>query len=325
MKITVGVTSAGSAPAVAVIKALKQQKELDFKIISFDMDRLSSGFYLGDKSHLVPSSQESSFIDSVLRICQKEKISVLIPIIDEELLIFAKNQERFQKNGIKLIVNNKETVELAKDKFSSYKFCLQNDILVPRTALIDEVEKIRRMRFPLIIKPLKGRGSLDTYRVEGREELFYLRNKLSGLYIVQEFIEGREYTVDIVASPAGEILLVVPRERMVTKAGMSYKGRTVSNARLSTMAKRVAEKFGINGPANIQFKIKEEKIYLIEVNPKFAAGLPLTVASGVNIPLVLIKLALGFKVAKSELRYKTDFYMLRYWNEIFVPKNEILG
>jgi carbamoyl-phosphate synthase large subunit len=144
-------------------------------------------------------------------------------------------------------------------------------------------------------------------------------------FLVQEFIEGQEYTIDIVAGPDGKILQAIPRERMVVKAGMSYKGRTVKDHKLMDYGKWVAGRFRISGPANIQCIANKKDIYLIEVNPKFAAGLPLTVAAGVNVPLILIKLALGIKVGREELEFRDNIYMLRFWEEIFVSKKELSG
>ena len=141
-----------------------------------------------------------------------------------------------------------------------------------------------------------------------------------GEFILKEFILGKEFTVDILARPDGVILQVVPRERIMVKGGMIYKGRTMKRKDLIELAKGVAEKFGINGPRNIQFIEKDNKFYLIEVNPKFAAGLPLTVNAVVNIPLLLIKIHLGIKVSSQELEFKDNFDMLRYLEDIYFSK-----
>ncbi|RKY33490.1 MAG: hypothetical protein DRP68_02235 [Candidatus Omnitrophota bacterium] len=314
--IKVLITSAGSAPAIGVIKALRQQKEIKIRIIAVDMDRLSAGFYLADDFYLVPSSQESNFISEIIKICKKEKVSFLIPIIDEELPFFAKEQKLLESVGLRVLVNNLEVIERGNDKYATYLFCREHNILAPETYLFSPRSKYSGISLPIIVKPRWGRGSQFLYKLKDLNQLDYL-SLPNREFVVQEFISGREYTVDILAQPDGTILQAIPRERIVVKAGMMYKGRTEKNKGLIEYAKRIAQKFGINGPCNIQFIEKGDKFYLIEVNPKFAAGLPLTVNAGINIPFLLIKMHLGMRVSSQELEFKDNFYMLRYWEEIY--------
>lgn len=322
MRINIAITSAGSAPAVAVIKSLKKQKEIDFHILGLDMDPLSSGLYLADKGLVIPSSDNPKFIDKVLSLCKKYHIQCLIPIIDEELFIFAVNKDIFEKSGIRLIVNNKETIKLTKNKYSTQEFCVKEGIPSPVTLLDKDIDKMNGIKYPLIIKPLDGRGSQGVLKINNKVELDFFKRNLKS-YIVQDFVEGQEYTIDIVASPNGSILQAIPRQRIAVKAGMSYKGKTVKTCKLIDYGKYVAKKFKINGPANIQCIVNKDNIYLIEVNPKFAAGLPLAIAAGVNIPLILIKLSFGMRITKKELDFKDGVYMLRFWEEIFVPKKRL--
>ncbi len=317
-EINILITSAGSAPAISVIKALRKQKEIQIKIIAVDMGELSAGFFLADKSYLVPPSQRPDFIPEIKRICKKEEVSILIPIIDEELPIFAKEKNSFSSLGLKVLVNDFGIVERGNDKYKTYLFCKENGVLTPTTYLYPG-NKGQVFNFPIIVKPRFGRGSQSLYKVEDQDQLQNLPLN-DGEFILQEFIPGKEFTVDIFARPDGVVLQVVPRERIMVKAGQIYKGRTVKRVNLIELAKGVAEKFGINGPCNIQFIERNNRFYLIEVNPKFAAGLPLTVNAGVNIPLLLIKIHLGIKVSSQELEFRDNFYMLRYWEEVYFSK-----
>lgn len=317
MGINIAVTSAGSAPGVAVIKALKRQKKLPIHVTALDMDKASAGNYLADKGLTVPAANSQGFIQEVIKICRKQKIKCLIPIIDEELFVFSKNRDVFEKAGIRLIVNSAETVRLAKDKLLTCRFCSQEGIKAPRVFLKKEVDRVNSSDYPLIIKPIDGRGSKDVVLIKNKKELNFFKDYFKD-YIIQQFIKGKEFTIDIVASTEGRILQAIPRHRISTKAGMSYKGEVVRSAELIDYAKGAAQKFKITGPANIQCIVNKRGIYLIEVNPKFAAGLPLTVAAGVNIPVILIKLALGIKLLKRELEFKDGVRMLRFWEEVFV-------
>ena len=175
------------------------------------------------------------------------------------------------------------------NKVDQYIHAKENDVLVP-------------LHFPKIIKkPEVGMGS------KGQEFM-------SGF--VQEFIEGIEYTVDIIATKSG-ILGAIPKLRIATKDGQSVKAKTVKYPKLQSHAMRVAEVFQLNGPSNIQFIERKGEFYMIEVNTKFAASLALTTKAGVNIPWLLIKSELGEEIKHHELRFK-EITMLRYWEEVYV-------
>lgn len=320
-EVTVLITSAGSAPAVAVIKALRAQCETDVEIIAVDMDPLSPGFHLSDRSHLVVHPDDDCFIPRMMDICSEEQVSFIFPIIDEELLVFARNRKTFGEKGIRVIVNDAEVIIIANNKLSANEFCLSHGIKIPGrvAAGADPEEQAGDVGYPLIVKPLDGRGSVGVQKIHDREELAFALQRGKGL-LVQEFIEGDEYTIDIVASPRGEILQAVPRRRLVTKAGMSYKGKTAKDVELMEYGKTIAREFGVNGPANVQCIVGEGGCYFIELNPKFGAGLPLTVAAGVNVPLLLLKMAMGCEVSTDELDFQDNLYMLRYWQEIFTKE-----
>jgi len=329
-KINVLISSAGSTPAISVIKALRKQKELDVNIIAVDMGKYSAGFQLADEHCIVPASNDPSFIPKIKEICEEKKISVVIPIIDEELVVFAAEKKAFNDElGVKILVNDLEVIKRAINKEETAKFCKANRIIHPETANLASFDPVKfsNFMFPLLVKPRFGRGSVNIYTVKNLVELRNLPIAVTNDSIIQEFVEGTEYTVDILASLEGKILQAIPRERIVVKAGQIFKGRVVKDQKLMNLAKEVAKKFGINGPCNIQFIGRDSEFHLIEVNPKFAAGLPLTVEAGVNIPLLLIQMHLGLKAPQNLTQKEIDFehgcYMMRYWEEKYLfPERE---
>ena len=75
----------------------------------------------------------------------------------------------------------------------------------------------------------------------------------------------------------------------------------------------------IIGPSNIQC-IKHKNTYkFFEINTRFSAGgLPLSTESGINFPILLIKILLNENIDKNKLDYKENLYMSRYLAEIFI-------
>jgi carbamoyl-phosphate synthase large subunit len=317
MHITALIMCAGSMPAVGIINALKRQDEIGVRLIAADCSPLSVGFQLADAHYTVPLASASGFIDAVLEICKREGVNIVFPVIDEELLVFAQNRGRFQEEGIRVITNDPDVVALAKDKYRTFEFCKRAGIRVPATYLPHELPEAGRLAFPLIVKPRDGRGTVGVFKARNPNELEFFLDYVSNP-MVQQFLEGPEYTIDILTDFQGHPKSVVPKLRLETKAGMQVKGRTVKDERLIDFGLMAIEKFRLVPRGNVQCILHESELFLIEVNPKFPASLPFTVAAGVNAPLLLLKMHAGQEVPSLIGRFRDGLVMLRCWQEIFL-------
>ncbi len=321
MAVNVMITSAGAGPAVAVIKALKMQQELDVKICAVDADPLSAGFYLSDSFHSVPLADSVDFLAAVLDICEKEQIDFIIPIFDKETPFFARNRKIFDECRTRILVNSLDVVEISNDKLRAYQFCLENGILAPRVYSKEELEE-DKVKFPLVVKPRCGIGTKGVFYLRTKSDLNALNGRIGEDCLVQEYVDGIEYTVDSISDFDGNVLAAVPRQRIVVKAGQSVKAKTVGDEDLVEYGKQIAEKFRIKGPGCSQFKVRNGEKYFIEMNPRYGTGISLTVAAGINMPLIHLKLAMGKEIKQSELEFKKNLVMLRYWEEIFLNETD---
>ncbi len=321
-KIKVIITSAGSGPGIAVIKALKTQTEIPLEIIAMDMDILSAGLYLSDHYAVSPSVDDDSFIDFMINYCLDFQIDFIIPILDIETMIFAKNRNKFKNIcHAEVLVNDYNVISKSNDKRNSHQHCLENNILVPKVYDTEDVIS-HHTAFPLILKPVSGVGSTGITLVHSERQLASLLPLDKG-FLLQEFIEGREYTIDSISDLDGRCLAALPRERLVVKAGQSVKGRTVSTPELLDYGHRIAESFKLKGPGCSQCKVRDGQIYFIEMNSRYGTGVSLSIGAGLNIPLLHLKLSLNMPIGKGELTFKNGLIMIRFWNEIFLDGNEI--
>lgn len=321
-EITAVVTSAGSAPAVAVIQALLGQEEIPVRLVAADMDPLSVGFRLAHEQAIIPGASEPDYVDRLLELCCAFRPAILFPIIDEELQVVADSAPLFAAQGITVVTNSAETVRRAKDKWLTHEWCVREDVAAPKSWLSARGDFPHSC--PVILKPRSGRGSAGVELARTERELEYHLSQAADL-MVQEWIDGPEFTVDIVMNEDGRVLSAVPRERLLTKVGMCVKGRTCRRAQLLDLSVEIAERFPLTPRGNLQFKQsrKDGRYYLIEVNPEFGAGLPLTTAAGVNMPLLLLKMALGEGVPPMVGQFQDGLVMLRHWAECFVSSEEL--
>ena len=165
MEMNILITSAGKR----VILTKKFQETLkrfysDSKVFTTDMnpDMAPAGI-ISDGCFVVPRVTATDYIDKLLQICKEQKVGIIIPTIDTELLILAENKELFQKNGIEPIVSDLAFIQACRDKRNTSTFLSEHDIRVP--APVDK----HHPAFPLFAKPYDGSLSKDLYVVRNRE------------------------------------------------------------------------------------------------------------------------------------------------------------
>ena len=323
MEVNILITSVSRK--VWLVKAFKdalKQEGIDGKVISVDINPLSAGFYVSDKHYLIPSSSDPNFIPAVLEICKKENIKLLIPTRDGELLLFAKNKEKFENQGTHVMISNPEVIKICNDKYKFYQFLTRNNIPIPKTYLPGEVD-FSSMPYPLLLKSRYGSGSKSIFKVKNERELKFFVDYIPGP-LIQEFIAGKEYTIDLFSDFNEKVLTVVPRERIETFCGESYKGKTVKDIQMVEYARSLAEKLGTIGHITAQCIKNNKEIKFIEVNPRFGGGAILGIKAGANTPLFLLRLVLGKRVKPQIGEFKENLLMLRYTKDLFILNEEVV-
>jgi N,N'-diacetyllegionaminate synthase len=308
---------------VPLIQAFVQAlKRLGVKgnVITTDMNNLSPGLYFGTRHYIVPLTTDAQYIPMIKSICFRERIHLLIPTIDDELPIFGKHFEDFRAMGIRVAVSNERTGLICNDKYSTAQFLLEKGIPFARTWLPSELN-FSELQYPLFLKPRSGRGSVGAFMIQNERELRFFLSYVQDP-IVQEFLEGKEFTIDLLVDFEGQVISVVPRERMVVRSGVTDRGRTVNHPGLIELAIRAAEALDIRGPANIQVKLQNESATMFEVNPRFSGGIPLTIAAGADFPRWLIEMCCGRSLRPAIGKFIDGLIMACYETAIYFD-NEV--
>lgn len=145
----------------------------------------------------------------------------MIPTIDTDLLILAQNKERFEHRGTKVLISTENKVKLCRDKRYTADYFLSLGLKSPIP--VDNILQYHG-RFPAFIKPKDGSSSINAYKVENENDLKTYAEKIQN-YIVQPFISGKEFTIDIFCDYEGNPVYITPRERMAVRAGEVLKTR----------------------------------------------------------------------------------------------------
>jgi carbamoyl-phosphate synthase large subunit len=313
------ITGAGGPAAVSVIRAVADEALM---IFAADIDPLAAGLYLvgADQRLIVPRGDDPTFVDFILDQCRLLRIDVLVPTVDSELLPLAEARTRFAEVGTELLACPEDTLRSCVDKWTLHQRC-REAIPVPETRLIDEEFDPDSVPLPVVVKPRIGSGSRGVRLVSSRAELQAVDR--DGSLLAQEELPGIEHSLDVLATTGGRVVAVVPRARLKIDSGIAVTARTVRSERLESFGGAVAERIGVTYVANVQVKeARDGHPRLLEVNPRFPGSMPLTVASGVDMPRLCLAAALGRPMAAERIGFR-EVAMARYFDECFFAVSDL--
>lgn len=318
-EIKVLVPTIGCTTAISTVKGLKLSKDKKYRIIGTDIcDRYEvAGAVFLDAYYKVPFIEQCNYLDVLFEIAKKESIDVIVPILDSDVEKLSKSRKVFEGANIKICAPSFEIVCICNDKYKTYTYLKEKNIEMPPVYLKEEaLKKEFSIKYPAFVKPRNGISSVDCYKVNNENELSVFLSRINDP-IVQGFMEGQKCVVDIVNDMNGKNIIAIPRYEYSSKAGVGVKAEVVKDDLLIKFSSRLSEVVGITGVANIEVYKKNNKLLLVEINPRFSAGVVLSIIAGVNIPEIVIDLFLNNHIDFSKLSWEEGIYMTRYWQECF--------
>ncbi len=314
------ITSAGRR--VSLVRSFQNElKEIDPKGKVYATDSspvLSAACQIADAFFKVPRLDDPNYIDVLIDFCKSHNICLIIPTIDTELLELAKNKALFEAQGIIVVISSVEFVLKCRNKRHIHEFFEKQNVNVAKEYTRENYD------FPLFIKPIDGSRSVDTYLIRSKDELteYHFTNEKLMFLEYLDHDDYDEYTCDLYFSKDHKLKCVVPRKRLEVRDGEVYKALTVSNILVAYIKKNLNTIDGAVGCLTSQFflhKTDIEKIYAIEINPRFGGGYPLSYLSGANFSKWIIEeYLLGKTIDEKFDVWESDLLMIRYDDEILV-------
>ncbi len=290
--------------------------------VGTDSDETAPALYFLDKSYRHPYRIDEDYHELVLSICAENSVKVIIPLIDPELPVISKYREKFEREGIFPMVSSYEKIKIAMDKWETFKFAKNLSMKVPKTILGSDVGSLKSMNFPVLVKPRYGSASKGIMKFEKPESLLCFKDLLNENHIIQEFIEGYEVTVDIFGTEEGECIQAVQRRRLKVRGGEVERGVTQKDPRINDIVEKFTAHYKPRGVINVQFMVSKDGVFLMEINPRFGGGYPLSHHAGANFPKLLLKYIRGEKLERMGMNYVENFYMFRFDQAVYVSEGE---
>jgi len=243
-------------------------------------------------------------VEDIKAISQINEVDLIISNVDQATLVQSRIRESLNAASF---CSNFESSKICLSKNSFQTFCEEKDLgIIPLAS---------EGHYPVFAKPTYGSASEGAVMIASKLEKDSLPSTFE--YIIQKYVKGSEYSVDAYVSRNGKICGISPRKRLRTLGGESVETETVHDAEIYERTLQVIHHLNLIGPLTIQF-IREDatqKLYLLEVNPRFGGGVIASIEAGFNFPLMMLQECLGQEpIATFEGK---RLRMIRYFKEVF--------
>ncbi len=303
-------------------------KEMGYEtiMINCNPETVSTDFDIADKLYFEPV-----FWEHIYDIIQHEKPEgVIVQLGGQTALKLAEKLDRY---GIPIIGTNYQSLDLAEDRGRFSTLLKENDIPYPEFGTISDAESALELSkdigFPLLVRPSYVLGGQSMKIVinehELEEHVVNILNEMPGNHILLDhFLEGAiEAEADAICD--GEDVYIVGIMQHIEPAGIhsgdSYAVLPPYNLgdfvmqQIEMYTKKIALALNTVGLINIQFVIKDDKVYVIEANPRASRTVPF-ICKAYKEPYVnyATKIMLGGKKVKD-----FDFQPQKHGYAIKVP------
>lgn len=316
-----------------LLKYFKEQLGGDGLIVGTDMQLSAPALTAADIKVQVPAVYAEDYIDCTLDICRRHGVKALICLNDLELPILAENKQRFSDIGVTVIVSDKRVIDICFDKYLTSQFIEGLGLKTPATYVdIDDAKRALvngELRFPLILKPRWGSGSIGIEIVNSEAELdevyTMLQKKIKKTILatasvgekyilIQQFIKGQEYGMDVMNDLNGNHRGVSVKMKLAMRAGETDKARTVDNPEIRKIGATLGKALKHIGNLDVDVFEEDGNYYVLELNPRFGGGFPFSYEAGVNFPKAIIEWLKGNEINNSILtpRYNKTFAKCDY-------------
>lgn len=278
--------SAGTNACYHVAKTLKEKFQNDFYIIGADINEqhLIPTYNYLDKFYKVPYSYSANYYETILNICNEEKVDYILASFDTDQKLFYPENPDLINLGTKSLTTGSNVLKFYEDKEKMNSFLNSLGFKTPKVFNTDEVESDKKY----FIKPKNGVGSIGAKVVIGKDII----NLEDSSFLIQELCTEPEYTVECFNYNGHQ--KTITRERIASKAGVCTKTKIFNYFELEKITKNFAQRVSLPYCFNLQFMKNSNGDFVItDVNLRLAGGMSLSYASGWDEVSALAKVMLN--------------------------------
>lgn len=326
LDVTVAVTGMNAtdnpAPGVGVARSLRHAQEFAGRVIGLGYDTLDPGFYaegLLDGGAILPypSAGRDALRDRLHWVRAEMGIDVLVPTLDSELRAVLAIAGELEQVGTRTFLPGLDSLERAS-KAQLPRLGEGGRIAIPPSEPVLTAEAIGKLGnkfgYPLVVKGVYY-GATVAHNESDATTAYHKYAAQWGLpVIVQKFIPGEEYNVAALGDGRGNTAgAVAMRKTMLTDKGKGWCGVAIENQHLTELTHQVIGELSWRGPLEVEIlrDAHSGDYYVIEINPRFPAWIYLSAGAGLNLPYLLVRLALGLPLPDPLPKYRPGTMFVR--------------
>ena len=304
---------------MAILETALLETGQDGMVVAADAQPFAPAFISASARALVPRVSDPTFVDRMLDVCAKQDVRWVILTIDTELPILSLARARFEAAGVDVMVSGPKTIAIAADKRATHAWFVENGFPTFCQVSVAQALADPDWIYPCFAKPACGSRSIGAKRILSRQMLMELPEPEN--MVVETLGHGVEVTVDCYISPrTGKCACVVPRQRLEVRDGEVSKGKTIDPPGMVDLVRRVAEALpDARGVICVQmfYDRTTEEMCLMEINPRFGGGYPLTEKAGATFAKWYLEDTLGLPSTIHE-NWTRGLVMLRYDSAVYI-------
>ena len=297
-------------------------------VIAADASPLAPALYDADRYEIVPPISAPGYIDRILELCRREKVSGVLSLIDPELSLLAENEDRFREIGTTVIGSSRELCDMSLDKMQMHQWlkshgyrCAQS--WTDREAFYRAVDD-GRVSYPVFVKPVRGSASINISKAVDRETVALLFAHESDL-MIQEFLDGQEIGADVyIDLISGEVVSIFTKKKIKMRAGETDKAVSFKDPGLFDLIERFVLEAGYRGPIDIDLFELDGEYCISEVNPRFGGGYPHAWEAGCDHMKMILENLKGNINGRTTGCYDDGICMMKY-NELKILRADGFG
>lgn len=316
----IAITGVSGDVGMGAIAGLKNSKQ-PFWILGLDYSDDCAGYHLCDAFHKVKPIKDPDYLHQLETLLSEYKIDLLLCGVDSEVALLSESKQSLEtKTGCKIVVADIEYISIFSDKFETFKWLEKYNLNPPATfeCSYNYILDFNKINYPLIAKPKKGNAANGLYTINSENELASFLMQKHDNYILQEYIEGDEYTCGLLFDSFGFLKDYITTKRILIN-GRTMIAEVCQLNVIDCLINDFANNTKLIGAINIQLRIDKDGLpRIFEVNPRLSGSTAMRVAVGFNDPLRIAEHWLYAKpITKAEVASSKIY---RLYTELIIIK-----
>jgi carbamoyl-phosphate synthase large subunit len=285
-QIRVYVSGVSGIVGHGIVKNLRSADQ-QIQLFGSALDGFSAGVHLVDTFAICPSSDSSEYLPWLSKFLKDNKIDYAIPGIDIDMHVWNSNREVFASQKCIVVLNSLELINITRDKYDF--FCQVEKYGFPHsipTRISGSYEDLSEFfgTYDIIAKPRVGFAKKGFSEIHSKSDFMKASDGHHEDLIFQPNLctDGYEYTSSVFGDAQGGFSSVITLRRRLSPAGYSNFAEPIESKAFSDTMLDYCKLFKPVGPTNFQFMVKEDQIFLLEINPRFSSSTSMRGILGYN-------------------------------------------